>query len=152
MIKQTLIPLCVLCLLFISCSDNDPKKPSGKFSGGVFVVNEGSFGNANGSISFIDNEGNVINNIFSESNDGRLLGDVVQSMHVTNDKAFIVVNNSNKVEVVDVNSFESLYTIEDIILPRYLVSQGNIGYLSRWSVDFVGQGQVLVSDFLLECL
>ena len=51
-------------------------------------------GVGNGSISFISEEGSVINDIYFEAN-GVQLGDVVQSMQIIGDYAYIIVNNSN---------------------------------------------------------
>ena len=67
-------------LLIISCTGDPEVKPdsltsddsnentSGPFSSGIFVINEGNFGSDDGSISFIDPNGLVQNNIFSENN------------------------------------------------------------------------------------
>ena len=111
------LPLYILffaTLFFVSCTDDSEVVPNdnatentiGSFSSGIFVVNEGNFGAADGSISFIDSEGIVQNDVFSENNALLPLGDVVQSMYLRDTLAFILVNNSNKVEVVDVDEMK----------------------------------------------
>ena len=66
---------------------------AGNYEDGYFVTNEGNFGTGNGSISFVDEYGAVENNVFASIN-SFALGDVVQSMNIINDNAYIVVNNS----------------------------------------------------------
>ena len=74
-------------------SDDSKENTLGPFSSGIFVINEGNFGSDDGSISFIDPNGLVQNNIFSENNALRRLGDVVQSMYAIDTSAFILVNS-----------------------------------------------------------
>lgn len=86
----------------------------------VYIMNEGNYGWNNGSISlYTPNDRKVQNNIFQSVN-GLVLGDVVQSMQVIDDKAYIVVNNSNKIEVVDKSNFVSTTTISGMNTPRYI--------------------------------
>src|SRR5687767_12691559 len=105
------LTIAVLSFLISSCDDDD-NKPKGEFEHGVFVVNEGNFQHADGSISYINpSSGEVSYDLFGAVNSGRALGDVVQSMTIDNDQAYIVVNNSNKIEVVNANTFKASYTI-----------------------------------------
>ncbi len=86
---------------------------------GVFVVNEGNFNWGNASVTFIDNSGNnAIQDIYKKAND-RSLGDVAQSMTVIGTKGYIVVNNSNRVEVVNLKDFKSVKSIDGFSSPRY---------------------------------
>ncbi len=87
---------------------------------GVFILNEGNFRTGNGSLSFFSYDSSkIFNNVFLEVN-SRLLGDIPYSMAVSNGKAYIVVNNSGKIEVVDENTMESLTTINKLSSPRYI--------------------------------
>ena len=92
--KTTLLSIFIFTiLLIISCTGGPEVKPDSisvddsnenaldAYLSGVFVINEGNFGSDDGSISFIDPNGIVRNNIFSENNALRRLGDVVQSMY-----------------------------------------------------------------------
>jgi YVTN family beta-propeller protein len=54
-----------------------------------------------------------------------------------------VVNNSNTVEVVNAFTMESIQTISDVALPRYMISDDSNGYLSEW-VSFSDPGRVSV--------
>jgi YVTN family beta-propeller protein len=132
-------------LTFSSCSDGD-NKPKGKFETGVFVVNEGNFSDANGTVSYIDpTTKEVTNDLFGNINSGKALGDVVQSMTVDGEFAYIVVNNSKKIEVVNANTFEASYTLTELKLPRYFVTLNGKGYITEW-VSFTDPGRVSVVD------
>lgn len=92
---------------------------------GVFIINEGNFSWGNGSISFYNPKKKYVeNNIFKKKN-SRPLGDVVQSMTVINQKGYIVVNNSQKIEVVNINDFKSINTIYGLNSPRYILPVSN---------------------------
>ncbi len=107
------------------CSEDSPRPVDSGYRFGAYVINEGSFMNNNGSISYLDLDSNyVINNIFQAVN-GRSLGDVVQSFSVAGNMGLIVVNHSAKVEVVDLESFVSLGTITGCDYPRYTLPLGN---------------------------
>ena len=60
----------------------------------TFIANEGNFGASNGSISMIDDFGNVYE---TES-----LGDVVQSLEVYNDKLIVILNNTHIIKIYDI--------------------------------------------------
>ena len=44
-----------------------------------------------------------------------LLGDVVQSMNIINNQAYIVVNNFSKIEVASIDSLKYVTTIDDLV-------------------------------------
>jgi YVTN family beta-propeller protein len=142
--KFYLVALLTLTVFLSSCSDDDDK-PKGEFEKGVFVVNEGNFGSSDGTISHISASGEVTTDLFGSVNNGLILGDVVQSLYVENDLGYIVVNNDNKVEVVNANTFEASYTISDLKQPRYFITYNNKGYLTEW-VKFGEPGRVSIVD------
>src|SRR5688572_11771045 len=139
-----LILVSVLAFSFSSCDDDDTN-PQGKFEEGVLVVNEGNFQDADGTISHISSDGTVTQDLFGAANNGLALGDVVQSMSVDGRFAYIVVNNSNKMEVVDANTFVAEYTLKNLLLPRYFTTLNGIGYLTEW-VSFTDPGRVAIID------
>jgi len=86
----------------------------------VYVLNEGSFSNSNSSVSIFDlSQSNMFNGMFSNAND-RPLGDVLNSMKVINDKAYFVVNNSDKIEYTEKFPLSSLGVINGLSEPRYI--------------------------------
>ena len=87
---------------------------------GVFILNEGQFRSGNGSLSFFSNDSaKIFNNVFLKINK-RLLGDVPYSMSIMGDNAYIVVNNSAKIEITKRNDMESVATISGLSSPRYI--------------------------------
>ena len=85
------------------CPDgfSGPNCEIGSFANGTFVLHEGNFQGGNASLSFLNNfTGIMSNGVFTAVN-SIPLGDVGQSMTIWDDKGYIVVNNSGKIEVVD---------------------------------------------------
>ena len=103
----------------------------GSFHPGVFIINEGNFGGGNGSVSYLDLiESKMYNHIFQEIND-RLLGDIPQSMFIMDNQGFIVINNSAKIEVINMDDFISVNTISGFSSPRhFLPVSDSIAYVS----------------------
>ncbi len=132
--KKILAPMFAIALLY-SCSNSDdnaiPVNADEKYVDGIFVSHEGNFTKANASISHIHgNISAITNDIFRTSN-GRTLGDVAQSMVVTDKYVFIVVNNSNTIEVVNKKTFKSVYTIsQGLSSPRFAVVKNNKLYVT----------------------
>lgn len=140
--KLTTVLLSSILFLTLSCDDDDAQ-PKGAYTSGVFIVNEGNFQDADGTIShFNPQTTEVSHDLFGTNNDGRALGDVVQSLTVAGDTAYILVNNSNKIEVVHASTFESINSIE-AALPRYMITLGSKGYVTEWN-DFNSNGRVSV--------
>lgn len=137
--------LIVITTCFAFSCDDDDKQPKGQYADGVFVVNEGAYTKANGSITFLTRANEPMQDIFAAANNGLALGDVVQSMIIDDNAGYLVVNNSNKLEVVNAGTFESSYRIEGLRLPRYMTTEGGFGYLTEW-VSFTDDGRVSVID------
>ncbi|MFD0797753.1 YncE family protein [Maribacter chungangensis] len=124
----------------LTITDND----SFAYENGILVLNEGNFFAGNASVSFISEDlANTSNAIFAENND-MPLGDVAQSMAFHEDLAYIIVNNSQKIEVVNRYTFESVATIATGLLnPRYMAFSNGKGYVSNW-----GDGADVLDDFV----
>lgn len=85
---------------------------------GVFIVNEGNFRWGNGSISYYSLDSvKITNDIFYAINK-RPLGDVPNSMVISGENAYLVVNNSGTIEVVDRKTFKTITTIPGLKSPR----------------------------------
>ena len=86
----------IIAILLIGCqADNDDyiEPVSNQW---VFVACEGNFGASNGSVSMINELGEV-----KSVND---LGDVVQSVKVYKNKLFVIINNSHKIMAFDITA------------------------------------------------
>ncbi|HWA33734.1 MAG TPA: DUF5074 domain-containing protein [Cyclobacteriaceae bacterium] len=145
--KQWPLAILMIAGLFIQSCSNDPAPTVKTGETGFFIVNEGLFGSGNASVSFYDRKADAVsNNIFSVKN-GRPLGDQAQSMTVFENKGYIVVQNSAKVEVINADDFTSVATISaDLPNPRYFIGISSTkGYISDWGADGV-TGTVKVVD------
>jgi DNA-binding beta-propeller fold protein YncE len=143
----TLIVIAVL----ISCERIDPgpvitdqvyEEVSGN---GFFIINEGNFTRGNGSLSFFSiDSSKIYNNLFLRANN-RGPGDIPFSMCVMGDTGYLVVNNSGKIEMIDMKTAKSIRTLTDMISPRYfeIISNGKAYVSSLYSdsiviIDLVG--------------
>jgi hypothetical protein len=140
-----LAPLLLSSCINLGNSTNDPTRPTNAVST-VLVACEGKFLENNADVTGFDRISKaVVNGVFRGVN-GRALGDILQSITLdkVNNVGYLVVNNSNRVEAVDLNSFRTIGQITGIILPRYIALPGNEkGYVSEW-VDFSGTGNIVV--------
>ncbi len=128
-----------ISVLLISCTKN-PDNGSGSYltGNGVFLINEGNFMGGNGSLSFYSYDSlKIYNDLFINAN-GRPLGDVPNSLAVSGERIYIVVNNSGKVEVADKNTLESVKTISGLRAPRNLsVVSSTKAYVSSMYSDSI---------------
>lgn len=132
-------------LLFVSCSDDDSKDvPSGAYDNGVLILNQGKFLGGNSSVSFLSDALAIENNIFASVNNGDVLGDTGQDIGLEGDLAYIVVNVSNKIEIVNRYTFAKVATISTgLTNPRYIAFENGKGYVTCW-----GDGTVATDDYV----
>ncbi|EDP70193.1 hypothetical protein FBALC1_11687 [Flavobacteriales bacterium ALC-1] len=136
-----------VALLFTSCSNDDdvnPPAPLGDYENGILISHEGNFGQGNASVSFASYDlATVENNIFSSVNSSPL-GDTAQSIAFRGDLAYIVLNVSNSIEIVNRYTFESVATINTgLNNPRFIAFANGKGYVTNW-----GDGGVATDDYL----
>lgn len=105
---------------------------------GIFCINEGAFMSGNGSVSFYPENGDpAISDVFGSAN-GFPIGDLPQSMCIYDERAYICVNNSQKVEVVSMSDFKRSAVLYGINSPRYFVPLGDgTGVVSDWYTNQV---------------
>jgi DNA-binding beta-propeller fold protein YncE len=120
------IPLATLSCLKVSDPINIDVENSFLSGQGAFVVNEGNFRGGNGSLSFFSyDSARLYNNVFMFVNK-RPLGDIPYSMTIYGSRAYLVVNNSGKIEVADRYTLISIATINGLISPRYLAAINDV--------------------------
>lgn len=149
--KQLLAALGGFAFIINACTNDVINKND--YPNPIFVVNEGLFQNGTGTITYFNRETTVtVQDVFEKANN-RPLGNIAQSMAIEGDHAFILVNNANKLEVVNTGTFVSEKTIEGLALPRYILPLGNgKAYISQWGSDgLTGSVEVLnLSTFQIE--
>jgi len=131
----------LLSVIIVSC-DKDNKEeppPSTNYSDGVFIINEGLFNTGTGTISFMKSDGSgLLNKIYQQANNSIPLGNIVQSMNKIDDKVFVLVNNDDKVEIVNSANFRRIKTLNNITYPAYIIqADSNKAYISCWDKKLV---------------
>lgn len=146
---KLLASLFITLLLVTSCVEEEIQQPLGDYEHGFFVLNEGGFTHGNSSVTYVsDDYATIEQDVFNTVN-ARALGDVAQSLYTYQDKMYIIVNNSNKIEVVNRYTMESIKTIDsnEINNPRYMIEYNGKGYVSNWGVpDDASDDTILVID------
>ncbi|MCF6350963.1 MAG: YncE family protein [Flavobacteriaceae bacterium] len=138
--------LLIIMSVMLSCSsdsDDDPI-PQGDYVNGYFIVNEGNFATGIGTLSFVNNDGTVVPDVYQTVN-SEPMGNTLQSMYFYNDNAYLVLNGSHKIIVTNRYTMEKIATIEgtEINNPRFFVAIDNKGYVSNW-----GDGTDATDDFI----
>ena len=125
----------MLIVFISSCGDNiaSNNQEVETNSSWVFVANEGNFGSSNGSISMIDEFGNV--------HETESIGDVVQSLEVYEDKLIVLVNNSHKIKIYNITSkgldMPGIEISTNNSSPREMVIVNGMVYFTNWNTSDV---------------
>ena len=140
-----LLSVCLTGAVITSCRGVEPITPStgnevtgGSEAGevkGFFLLNEGNMGSNKATLDYFDYATGVYTrNIFAERNPGVALelGDVGNDLGIYGGRLYAVINCSNLVEVMDV---ETARHIAEIPLPncRYITFDGGYAYVSSYA-------------------
>lgn len=99
---------------------------------GAYILNQGNFSWSNASLSFLNFDSlKMYNHIFESANNSPL-GDVAQSMVIRDSLAYITLNNSGKIYVMNTNTNMFIGKMTGITSPRY--------------IQFVNDDKAYVSD------
>lgn len=136
----------LLSTLFMFTYCNEPEiNPAPEVPQGTLVLCEGNFLSSNADLSLFDKTNRTIqNDVFFRKNN-RPLGDVLQSGALQGEVLYAVMNNSNRVEVLNASNFGAIRTINGFSLPRYIIVKGTTAFVSEW-ISFSGNGRVAVVD------
>lgn len=141
--KKILILLIVVISSFTSCQSDDPiikeeivELPSQTPTAveGFYLLNEGNMSSNKASLDYYDYKTGVYKrNIYSQANPEATLGlgDVGNDIAVYGNKIYAVINNSNKVEVMDAKTTKRLKVI-DIKNGRYVTFGNGKVYVSSY--------------------
>ena len=130
----------LLSVLLISCEEETPYFDAHDYtfldSDGFFFLNEGNFTWGNGSLSFYSYDSLICYNRLFQKVNGRPLGDVPQSMLADGGNAYIIINNSGRLEIIDLISLESVASVNGLVSPRnILLLPGNEAIISSLYSD-----------------
>jgi hypothetical protein len=133
--KLRFLSVVLFSLVLVSCDKCKTDEPKVEdYTQGAFIVNEGSFGNLNGSITWTLNN-ILVANPFADAN-GTALGDVISDFDIVNGKFYAVSNSTGKVIVMNATTFKVEAEITGFDYPR--------------SFQFVGNGMAAVTDGSLD--
>ena len=128
--QQQHVKYCLVILvmsLLASCVRDKPQTPlktsvTINTDHKVLITNEGNFGWGEGTISLYDPiSKTVVENYYSQQNNSAALGNICQSITKYNNSYYIVMNNSNKIVVVNTGNFIKTNVISGFNSPRYLL-------------------------------
>ena len=107
--KATYLLMLAITALITSSCEKEKEETAGPLPAnlhGVFIINEGAFGQGNASVSFASSDSSYYNaDLFNAAN-GYPAGDLLQSMTIYHSVGYLCVNNSQRVEVVSMTDFK----------------------------------------------
>lgn len=136
----------VSTIFFVSCTQEEINEvPLGNYDDGVLILNQGGFFKGNASVSYLsDDFVTQQNNIFSLVNPTITLGDTGQDIGLYKDLAFIVLNVSNKIEIVNRYTMAHVATVSSgLNNPRYIAFSGGRAFVTNW-----GDGGSATDDYV----
>ncbi|WP_222537996.1 YncE family protein [Pedobacter polysacchareus] len=110
-----------------------PANPSRQLQG-FYLVNEGNMGMNKASLDYMDfSTGIYRRNIYNQQNPGQIngLGDVGNDIAIYGSKLYVVVNASNKVEVMDAKTGKRIRQI-NVTNARYITFNAGKAYVSAY--------------------
>ena len=133
---KLILTLLISVGIFYSCEKDKQSALSIESKTGYYVLNEGAWGNSNASIGFLPDGEEYMDELFYSVNE-RPLGDVLMcmSMNESSNTAYLVLNSSNKIEIIDADNFQQKGVIEGLESPRDMVINDNKGYVSQWGAE-----------------
>lgn len=137
--------LILFSVIFLTCNeDNSPINdiPS-KTSKGLIILNEGLYGQNNSTITYYDFQNDIVyQDYYSLKNDGKKLGDTGNDIKEINKKILITVDYSNKLELIDKETFRSLGIVDmgKAGSPREIaIVDSNTAFVSNALIDKVSR-------------
>lgn len=93
---------------------------------GVFVANQGSFTDGNGSVSVYDPQAGIANAAAVTG-----LGSIVQSLRFHEGRLYVVANTGNRIDVYDPATLTRTGQVTGLLSPRYMAVAGEKAYVTN---------------------
>ena len=134
MIKRYSLLVVLLVFVTVSCSDT-VDGPDPLETASVFVTNEGNFSDGNGSVTSYDPQAASSQTQAFQNENNRPMAGLVQSSEVSGDRMFLAVNSTDKVEVVNKLTLESLATVEFNAPPTAVEVVDETAYVTTYNFE-----------------
>jgi len=128
--KKLLLLFITTTFLFWGCENSTEKIPIEPLNSGVIIINEGGYAQNNSTISsYSITEKKVTNDVYYSANE-KELGDTGNDIVILEERAFVALTGSNKIEVISTYNFKSLGNVDFTQFggPRNIAISGNMGY------------------------
>ncbi len=145
--KKLMLLFGLIMLLIAGCKKETDDPAEITIGEGVFIINQGNFTVGNSSLSYFEPGTSAkYNNLFSAVNDVPL-GDVAQSMTLDDKFAYVVVNNSGVIHVINRRDVKQVGKITGLISPRHLLKiSDDKAYVS----DFFSTSMMVINPSTFE--
>jgi YVTN family beta-propeller protein len=118
-----------------------PNPPAqGQYSTGVLIMNEGAFGSGNGSVAWYDPTNDQVEKEVFINVNGFPTGNVLFSAFAipAANRLYMVVNNSQKIQVAELGTMKNIGEITGLTSPRYMRQVGlEKAYVTDWGSNTV---------------
>lgn len=82
---------------------------------GIYIANQGNFGDANGTITFYDPANSSVQHDIVPN-----IGSIIQSLALRGNRGYIMSNSADRIDVFDLDRQERVAQITDVKSPRYM--------------------------------
>lgn len=132
----------IIGLSLYSCKSDKPQiEPANSLpqeGNRIWICNEGNFQLGNAALGIYNPDVDEYASKVYQLSNSTSLGDVLQSVSFIDDRAYLIVNNSGKILVVDTGDFQLVQSITGFSSPRYLLQ--------------VATGKAYVSDLYADAI
>ncbi len=132
-----------------SCKEEDDSFGKGSSAQSLdyscIILNQGNYSEANGSVSILDENGNITNHVYADAN-GYALASIIESGFINNGRLILICNNEDKIEILNKSDFKRISTIKGIVTPRYGVVINNYLFVTSVPDWNLAEGYVYKVD------
>lgn len=130
-----------VAVALFSCTKGPEPDPVPPSRVGFYILSEGTFGRGDSKLAYYDVVSDKMTyDYFGTKNNGETLGDTATDLVAYGSKVYIVVNNSNKVIVIDNVTGKKIATIDmgknaagNLATPRYAAAAAGKVFVTTWN-------------------